>query len=54
MTTFDFEDGKGPVPAHQHPNGDGWVADEVKRVAKRNEWLDQLRQAVGEPSTGWS
>jgi len=27
MTTFDFGDGKGPVPAHQHPNGGGWVAD---------------------------
>ena len=26
-TTFDFEDGNGPVPAHQHPNGGGWVAD---------------------------
>ena len=25
MTTFDF--GFGPVPAHQHPNGRGWVAD---------------------------
>ena len=25
MTTFDF--GTGPVPAHQHPNGGGWVAD---------------------------
>jgi len=25
MTTFDF--GAGPVPAHQHPNGGGWVAD---------------------------
>ena len=24
-TTFDF--GYGPVPAHQHPNGGGWVAD---------------------------
>jgi hypothetical protein len=23
--TFDF--GNGPVPAHQHPNGGGWVAD---------------------------
>ena len=23
--TFDF--GNGPVPAHQHPNGKGWVAD---------------------------
>ena len=27
MTTFDFKDGKGPVPAHQHSNGGGWVAD---------------------------
>lgn len=25
MTTFDF--GFGPVAAHQHPNGGGWVAD---------------------------
>lgn len=27
MTTFDFEDGDGPVPAHKHPNGGGWVAE---------------------------
>lgn len=30
-STFDFEDGKGPVPAHRHVNPDGseggWVAD---------------------------
>lgn len=30
-TTFDFEDGNGPVPAHRHTNPDGviggWVAD---------------------------
>ena len=26
-TTFDFKVGDGPVPAHQHPNGGGWVAD---------------------------
>ena len=26
-TTFDFKVGNGPVPAHQHPNGGGWVAD---------------------------
>ena len=25
MNTFDF--GAGPVPAHQHANGGGWVAD---------------------------
>jgi hypothetical protein len=24
---YDFGDGKGPVPAHQHVNGGGWVAD---------------------------
>ena len=24
---FDFHDGRGPVAAHQHPNGLGWVAD---------------------------
>lgn len=24
---FDFEDGRGPVPAHKHPHGGGWVAD---------------------------
>ena len=31
---FDFEDGRGPVPAHQHINPDksigGWVADSVE------------------------
>lgn len=26
-TTHDFQDGNGPAPAHQHPNGGGWVAD---------------------------
>ena len=25
MISFDF--GTGPVPAHKHPNGGGWVAD---------------------------
>lgn len=25
-TTFDFQDGNGPVPASMHPNGGGWVA----------------------------
>ena len=24
--THDFRDGRGAVPAHQHPNGGGWVA----------------------------
>ena len=26
-TTYDFQDGKGTVPAHEHSNGGGWVAD---------------------------
>jgi tetrahydrodipicolinate N-succinyltransferase len=26
-TLFDFRDGNGPVPAHQHPNGGGWIAE---------------------------
>jgi UDP-3-O-[3-hydroxymyristoyl] glucosamine N-acyltransferase len=30
MFTFDFNDGNGPVPAHKHPNGGGWVADTAK------------------------
>ena len=25
--THDFMDGKGPVPAHRHIKGEGWVAD---------------------------
>jgi len=29
----DFDDGNGPVPAHRHPNGGGWVAD-TATVAK--------------------
>ena len=27
---FDFQDGKGLVPAHKHPNGGGWVADSAR------------------------
>ena len=33
MITFDFRDGNGPVPAHQHPNGGGWVADSAHVAA---------------------
>ena len=25
--TYDFKDGKGPVPAHRHAKGGGWVAN---------------------------
>ncbi len=29
-TIHDFEDGNGPIPAHQHPNGGGWVSDTAR------------------------
>jgi len=28
--THDFGDSSGPVPAHKHPNGGGWVANTAK------------------------
>ena len=28
--TYDFNNGNGPVPAHRHSNGEGWVADTAK------------------------
>ena len=31
--TYDFLDGAGEVPAHQHSNGGGWVADSAYVVA---------------------
>ena len=27
ITMHDFDDGRGEVPAHQHPKGGGWVED---------------------------
>lgn len=30
METYDFGDGKGPVPAHRHVNGNGWIANTAK------------------------
>ena len=29
-STYDFQDGNGPVPAHRHINGSGWVANTAK------------------------
>lgn len=29
VVVYDFRDGMGPVPAHQHPNGGGWVSETV-------------------------
>jgi len=28
--SYNFMDGRGPVPAHKHPNGGGWVEDTAK------------------------
>ena len=35
--TFDFKDGNGPVSAHQHANGGGWVADTA--TVEPNAWV---------------
>ncbi len=43
-TTFDF--GFGPVPAHQHANGGGWVADSA-RVAD-TAFVGQQARVYGE------
>ena len=34
---FDFQDGIGPVAAHRHVNGGGWVADTAKVTG--NAWV---------------
>lgn len=34
IKAFDFEDGNGLVPAHQHKNGGGWVADTAQNYIK--------------------
>ena len=52
--TYDFNDGRGPVPTQQHPNGGGWVADtatvaEDHRAAGDPSVAVDLR-AAGDPS----
>ena len=41
VTTFDFQDGIGPVPAHRHTNPDGteggWVANTAR--VSGNAWV---------------
>jgi len=57
-TSFDFGDGRGEVPAHQHPNGCGWVEDTATvaptayvaptgRVMHRAQVLDASRVEAG-------
>ena len=46
MTTFDF--GSGPVSAHRHPNGGGWVSDTARvsgdaRVFDKAQVFDNAR-----------
>ena len=40
-TLFDFRDGNRPVPAHQHPNGGGWIAETatVEKSAFVGPWI---------------
>ena len=55
-TTFDFEDGNGPVPAHKHSSG-GWVADTAwvsdnalvfgDALVYGNAWVDSYAQVYG-------
>ena len=42
-TTFDF--GEGPVPAHKHPNGGGWVADSAR--VSGNAWVSGDARVYG-------
>jgi len=44
-TTFDFGDGKGPVPAHRHPFGGGWVADSA--IVEAGVWVDPDARVFG-------
>ena len=41
-TGYDFDDGNGPVAAHRHPNGGGWVAD-TARVSDSAQVSDNAR-----------
>ena len=44
-TTFDFGDGNGPIPAHIHANGGGWVAD-TAQVAE-SAYVGKLARVFG-------
>ena len=46
ITTFDFGDGNGPVRAHRHANGGGWVAD-TAQVAE-SAYVGKLARVSGE------
>ena len=42
---FDFGDGLGPVPAHRHVNGGGWVA--YSAVVMKSVWVGPEAQVYG-------
>lgn len=42
---FDFQDGNGPVPAHRHVNGRGWVADTARVYDKA--WVSDDARVYG-------
>lgn len=43
--TFNFNDGRGPVPAHQHPKGEGWVANSA--YVEDNCYIGPYAQVFG-------
>ncbi|UWQ53105.1 hypothetical protein [Leisingera caerulea] len=49
-TTFDFGDGKGPVPAKKHPNGGGWVANTA--LVARTAFVGPRASVGGEAYVG--
>ena len=51
MTKFDFEDGNGLVPAHEHPNGSGMVANtamvDATAYVASNAWVYGKANVLG-------
>ena len=48
MPEFDFGDGNGLVPAHQHVNGGGWVAETA--TAEHTAWVGEESRVYGKAS----
>lgn len=53
MKTHDFKDGNGAVPAHQHINGGGWVANTATKATtmrkRHNGFVKLMRKRDGKP-----
>jgi hypothetical protein len=50
VITYDFGDGRGAVPAHQHGNGNGWVDDECE--VHDNAEIDAASEVFGFATIG--